>query len=148
MPLQSVADPIVYDQVLATRFSDLDPYGHVNAAKYLDFVATARFLYCENVLETSFEEIARRGSLFFLTSAQQQFKRGIQGVKPVRVLSKVTQMDGPRLYVEYTIASPDEELEYASGRLEYVVIDPTTKRPKRPSEWLQRLFMRTPLIKD
>ena len=44
-------DPIIYENELQVRFSDLDGYGHMNSNVYADLLATSRLLFLEKDLK-------------------------------------------------------------------------------------------------
>ena len=131
--------PIVYSGRVAVRFSDLDPYGHVNSAHYLDYVISARFQYAQEKLGISGRTLVKQGVGFFLAKAQSKFIQPVVGIQELLVSSWVESIEGPRLSVPYEVKTLQEKL-VNSGLLEFVVIDLATNRPTDATDWVRGLF--------
>ena len=124
-----VMKPIIYTYDVDVRFSDLDPYGHVNLRNYLDIVTTSRFLYLENILSVPMAEFAKEGIGFYAAKANQEFLAPITGMKTVRVRSLVEKVEGARLYVSYEMFDVATATLFSSGNIEFMVMDLKTQRP-------------------
>lgn len=131
--------PIIYSATVQVRFSDLDPYGHVNSARYLDYVISSRFQYSLEHLDVTDQLLISRGVGFFLTRAESSFHRPVVGVQKLLVTSWVSEIEGARLTVPYEIKLPSEKLAN-SGTLHFAVMDLKTQRPTEAPEWVVRLF--------
>lgn len=131
--------PIVYASRITVRFSDLDPYGHVNSAHYLDYVISARFQYARDKLDVSERLLKERAVGFFLSAAQSKFLAPVVGVQELSVSSWVERIEGARLYVPYEIKLPNERL-VNQGELMFTVIDLTKNRPIDADDWVRSLF--------
>jgi len=134
--------PIVYTGQYDVRFSDLDPYGHVNAKHYLDIVTSTRLQYSERNLGIPMLEIARRGVGFFMVSCQQRFLKPIVGMATVKANSYVEETRGASFSVVFQITSLDETILYCDGLLEFAVVDFQTQKPILTPDWVHRLFFR------
>ena len=136
--------PIIYAGSYDVRFSDLDPYGHMNAKHYLDVVTTTRLQYSERVLGQSMIEVAARGVGFFLVSCSQKFRKPISGMETIKATSFVDQTRGASFTVVYKITSLDETVIYSDGTLDFAVIDLKTQRPMLTPDWIMALFFHSP----
>lgn len=134
---------IIYTGPYDVRFSDLDPYGHMNAKHYLDVVTTTRMQYSDRVLGQSMNEIAARGIGFFLVSCTQKFRKPIVGMGTIKATSYVEESRGASFTVVYQITSMDEATTYSDGTLEFAVIDLNTQRPILTPEWIKNLFYKS-----
>lgn len=131
--------PIVYASRITVRFSDLDPYGHVNSAHYLDYVISARFVYARDNLNVTERLLKEKGVGFFLSAAQSKFVAPVVGVQELLVSSWVERIDGARLYVPYEIKLPNERVAN-HGELQFTVIDLSKNRPVDADDWVRSLF--------
>jgi YbgC/YbaW family acyl-CoA thioester hydrolase len=133
--------PIVYKAALPVRFSDLDPYGHVNSTHYLDYVISARWAYAREHLGVTDKLFAEKRTGFYLTRAEMAFKRPIAGAAGTIVASSFVQdLADSRLIVPYELRSADESVLHSSGTLEFCVIDLGTGKPISFPEWVRPLF--------
>jgi acyl-CoA thioester hydrolase len=131
--------PIVYSNTISVRFSDLDPYGHVSSALYLDYVISSRVSYAKHQLHIDERTLVKRGIGFFLAQADTRFVLPVVGVQELLVSSCVERIDGAQLHVPYEIRLADERLAN-QGQLRFAVIDLTTNRPTVAPDWVLALF--------
>ena len=132
--------PIIYLKDQDIRFGEMDAYGHLNAKHYLDLVASARLIFLERDLKYPIEKIMSQGVGFYLKKATQNFRRPIVGLQRVWVRSFVSQLSEASLIVDFEILDADQAKAYATGQLEYVVVDLKTQRPVPPPDWLLDVF--------
>jgi acyl-CoA thioester hydrolase len=132
--------PIVYTGQYDVRFSDLDPYGHLNAKHYLDIVTSTRLQYSERTIGISMHEIAHRGIGFYLASCQQRFRKPIVGMATVKANSHVEETRGASFSVVYQITSIDETLLFSDGLMEFAIVDLKTQKPILTPDWVYSLF--------
>jgi acyl-CoA thioester hydrolase len=132
--------PILYKSNLPVRFSDLDPYGHVNSTHYLDYVISARWVFALDQLHITDRSLVERGVGFYLAKAEIAFKRPILGTGSLAVSSHVSEVDGARLFVPFDIRSSDESTLHADGRLEFLVMDLASRKPTACPDWVRALF--------
>jgi YbgC/YbaW family acyl-CoA thioester hydrolase len=132
--------PISYTAEVSVRFADLDPYGHVNATNYLDYVVTARWAYAKERFDVTDKTFIERKVGFFMTRADQSFKRPIVGVQKVVASSFVREVADAKLWVPYTLKSLDGKTTFSEGTLEFMCIDLTTNKPTNMPDWVKPLF--------
>ena len=113
---------IVYVDTIKTRFNDLDPYGHVNASVYLDYIISARWSYLEKALKVSSTDLIRQGIGFFLANSNINYKRPIKGATEVTVKSWVSSVEGTFLHVDFIIEGSAGET-FSDGVLKFAVMD-------------------------
>ena len=132
--------PIIYEAFLDVRFGDLDPYGHVNASRYLDYVVSSRWTFLERTQSISSAELVRRGLAFFMTKATTEFRKPIAGAAQVRVRSHVGTLEGARLVTPFEIASADGATVHATGHLDFAIMNLETRKPMALPDWAMPLF--------
>lgn len=132
--------PLIYVGDYDVRFSDLDPYGHMNAKHYLDIVTTTRLQFSERTLGVKIEKLAEQGIGFFLFACTQKFRRPIMGLCTVRASSFVEQAKGASVVVSYSITSLDQGTTYSDGTLEFAIMDLQNQKPMIAPPWVLDLF--------
>jgi YbgC/YbaW family acyl-CoA thioester hydrolase len=131
--------PIFYEAALPVRFSDLDPYGHVNSTHYLDYVISARWAFARDNLKVTERSLSEKKVGFYLAKAQMAFKRPIAGGTIV-ARSHVQEIAEAKLFVPFEIRSADGATLHSDGVLEFLVIDLTTNKPISCPDWVRGLF--------
>jgi acyl-CoA thioester hydrolase len=137
-------EPIVYTAQLPVRFADLDPFGHVNASHYLDYVVSSRFLYAREHLGITAEALMSRKIGFYLAQASSEFLRPIIGVQTVTVSSWVEKIEGAKLHVPYELHLDENRLLASKGQLLFLVIDLATNKPQPCPDWAREWFFAPP----
>ena len=132
--------PIVYKATLPIRFSDLDPYGHVNSTHYLDYVISARWQFAKESLNVTDRSLIDKGVGFYLAKAQMAFKRPIAGAGAIIATSHVKEIADARLFVPFEIRSADDKTLHSDGLLEFLVVDLSTNKPLSCPPWVHALF--------
>ncbi len=132
--------PIVYEGEFPVRFADLDPYGHVNASHYLDYVASVRMHFLEEKMKMPPAKIVEQGVAFYLRKATQTFKKPINGIGTVYQRSHVERVEGALLVIPYELRDQKREILYSDGILEYAVVNVKTMKPVPPPDWVLDLF--------
>ncbi len=99
---------------IEVRYGDLDPQGHVNNAKYLTYIETARIAYVKQLglfTGDSFQELG-----VIVADAHINFRRPILFGQTVRVGACVSRLGNKSFTMEYRIedAQSGEELANAS----------------------------------
>jgi YbgC/YbaW family acyl-CoA thioester hydrolase len=132
--------PISYSAEVLVRFADLDPYGHVNATNYLDYIVTARWHYAKERFGATDRTFIDKGIGFFVTRAELLFKRPIVGVQPIIARSHIREIAEAKLWAPYEITSKDGKTVFSEGTLEFAVIDLKSNRPTACPDWVHPYF--------
>ena len=133
--------PIIYKANVESRFSDLDPYGHVNFKHFLDYVITSRLTFLQNRFNMSLEKLAKIGTGFYATEAQIKFLKPILGIKQLDIETYVESVIRDQiLVIPFIIKDEKTSIIYAEGRLNFAVIDLRTGKPTNITEEIQSLF--------
>jgi acyl-CoA thioesterase FadM len=129
--------PLVYCQTMTIRFDDLDPYGHVNASRYIDLVGSSRLIYVSRTLGLSPETIIARGCGWFLKHVECSYRRPIQGLSDVVISSWLESRPiDSQFPVIFQICDTSSKRVFAEGKLTYSTMELNTGKPSNLPEWL------------
>ncbi len=114
------------------RFSELDPYGHVNHAVYLTYFEVARteaLVWCDLPIEA----MAERGYQMVVTSLEVEFRRSAGPGDRLSVETRISELRRARAIWSQRILRDDEVLVRAE-----ITIGVTDRagKPSRPPDWL------------
>ena len=129
------ANPVIYETLVDLRFSDFDPYGHLNAPKYLDLVLSSRWKYKQKAFDITQKDYQERGLGFYLMRSEIDFKKSVENSGEVLVRSHVEELKEPKFRVDFEIRDTSGEILHAAGNLTFVIINIKSGRPTRMPEW-------------
>jgi acyl-CoA thioesterase FadM len=136
-----LVNPIIYSASVRPRFSDLDPYGHVNFKHYFDYVISSRLICLENRFYLSLGKLAKNGYGFYANQAEIKFLRPIVGLNNLEVESFVESVkDEVTLVIPFSIKDERTSTLYSEGKLFFTIIDLKTGKPAPLNDELKRLF--------
>ena len=134
--------PIIYQKEMQIRFSDLDPYNHVNAANYLNLVATSRLFFLEQDLNTPLSTFTKKGIGWYLKSSKIDYLRPIVGIGSILCKSHVKEHSDGILKILFEITSVDGSTIYSKGELDYVTVDLATGKKRDAIDLTNYLFFK------
>ena len=124
-------DPLVNRTPVQVRPADLDTLGHVNNAKYLEYLEIGRTAWYEQVGFGS-EAKRRLGLDTVQVNINIDFRQEIRGVEQVLVITRPVERGRTSFVLGQVICDPnDESCIYAEARVTSVVFDPAN-RQKHP----------------
>ncbi len=98
---------------IIVRYSDLDPQGHVNNARYLSYFEQARVVYIQHLELWDGKSFLDLG--FVLANAHVDFKAPILLSDDIQIKMRVSRIGEKSLEMEYQIAGVMDEKVYATG---------------------------------
>jgi YbgC/YbaW family acyl-CoA thioester hydrolase len=117
-------EPIIYEADVEVRFDDMDPYGHVNASRYLDLVITSRWKFAESHLDYTIHTLLERGVGMYLTRSLLHYRQPICGVQSVHVRSFAKHVKANSIVtVSFKVLSQQQDICYAEGEMDLSTID-------------------------
>ena len=118
---------------LPVQFRDIDVMGHVNSARYLQYMETARVELARKLGQV------REGfrADFIVASARCEFKKPIRDERRITVSVWVSRIGDRSWDLDYTIHGP-KRAEYAIGRTTQVAYDYKTRSAAKISGKLKR----------
>lgn len=132
---------ILYEEDIDIRFSDLDPYGHVNSKHYLDYVLASRWMFLARKIKFTIEECLEKGLGFYLIRSEIDYKHPIVGVDKIRVQSYASHLEKVRLTVTFEMVDCETEKNlFARGTLQFAIMDTKLNRPQACPDWALDLF--------
>ena len=134
--------PIIYQKEMQIRFSDLDAYNHVNAANYLNLVATSRLFFLEQDLKTPLSTFTKEGIGWYLKSSKIDYLRPIAGIGSILCKSHVKEHIDSLLKIAFEIMSVDSSTVHSKGVLDYVTVDLATGKKRDATDLINHLMFK------
>jgi acyl-CoA thioesterase FadM len=133
--------PIIYKASVQSRFSDLDPYGHVNFKHFFDYVISSRLIFLENRFELDLDKISKTGYGFYATQGEIKFLRPIIGLRTLDVETFVESVkDEVTLVIPFSIKDEKTSKLNSEGKLYFTIIDLKTGKPAPLNDEIKKLF--------
>lgn len=133
--------PIIYKSSVLVRFSDLDPYGHVNFKHYFDYVISSRLQFLELQFEMSLAKLAKLGLGFYATRGEIEFLLPITGLRELDIESFVdTLKNEATLVIPFTIKDSLSEKVYSQGKIDFTIIDLKNGKPTELNDSSRHFF--------
>lgn len=133
--------PILYKATVSSRFSDLDPYGHVNFKHFFDYVVSSRLIFLNQKFNLDLDKIAKTGYGFYVSQGEIKFLRPIIGLRHLEIETFVESVeDDVTLVIPFSIKDSETLKVNSEGKLYFTIIDLKTGKPAPLNEELQRLF--------
>ncbi len=124
---------------LQVRSADLDAYGHVNHAIYLQYYEQARVEYLEQC-GLSFRSLWEQGYLFVIARAEVDYHQGLDLSQRITIPGEIGEMGNSSvIFMQRILLLPGEEL-ISSARFVAVFVDRSTNRPVIVPENFRRIF--------
>lgn len=133
--------PILYKATVQTRFSDLDPYGHVNFKHFFDYVINSRLIFLQHRFDLDLDKISKTGFGFYVTQGEIKFLRPIIGLGSLEVESFVESIkEEVTLVIPFTIKDTQTSKVNSEGKIHFTIIDLITGKPSPLNDELTNLF--------
>ena len=136
------------------KFSQVDPYGHLNASRYLEFMTNHRVEALVTQLECHTMDILKEtGMGFVVTDARLKFRDAAICGEVLEVASWVVHHDSRSFNVKFVIASAESRRIKATGDFTFFSINVQTGKPGTipaglPSRSSENLLLKRPLAPD
>ncbi|MCP3991370.1 MAG: acyl-CoA thioesterase [Actinomycetia bacterium] len=123
---------MAYSSTIDVRFSELDPYGHVNHAVYLIYFEVARTEALASV-QLPIDEIAERGNQLVVTGIEVRFRKAAMAGDRLTVETSIAEKRRASTVWSQRILRGDEVM--VTGTVTIGITDNTGK-PCKPPDWL------------
>ena len=133
--------PIIYEEFIDVRFSDLDPYNHVNSNLYMEYVLTSRWIFAKKHFDLTADELVKKGIGFYIKQSLVKYKRPIIGYPKIFVTSHISKYEGPLLQISFEIRSEDKSILHSEGVIDAIAMDLNTIKPNPLPDWAERYFL-------
>jgi len=142
----STHKPIVFHTVAPIRFTDIDRYGHVSTAHYIEYLFTSRFDYLRDHFDLAPEAFIKAGVGFVARKITFEFLRPIPATQPqVAIESWTPRADRSMFIVEFKIHHPTKtDVIHATGEVDLRCLNLKEGKPCDAPDWLLRCFFVIP----
>lgn len=122
--------------IITVRFSELDPYNHVNHAVYLTYFEHARVEALASV-DLAMQDMAAAGYQFVVTDLSVRFRRAAEAGQTLVVETSVSEIRRASSVWSQRIidACSDDPAVYVTAEVKAGVTD-TAGRPTKPPQWI------------
>lgn len=111
---------------IEVRYKETDQMGIVHHSNYLAWFEIGRTKYIEQLLNTTYAEMERKGILLPVTDAYLSYKKPAKYGDIVYIETKLKQYKGIRLVFDYTVTSKSGEV-LATGYTSHGFVDKALK---------------------
>lgn len=137
----STHEPIIFRTQSPIRFTDVDRYGHVATAHYIEYLFTSRFDYLREKFGVLPENFIKEGVGFVTRRMQFEFVRPIPASQThVAIESWVSLAEDAKFVVDFKIHHPGGEPVHANGQVEFRVIGLKDGAQRPVPDWLLAKF--------
>ncbi|MFM7321193.1 MAG: acyl-CoA thioesterase [Armatimonadota bacterium] len=119
---------------IEVRSYELDSFGHVNNAVYLNYLETARSLWFPEI-GLSFDDIAAEGIQIVIAEANIRYLAPARFGDRIRIEGGIDSVGPASLIWRYRLVRERDGVELATASTTGVCIDPITGKPRR---WPER----------
>lgn len=136
-----MTDDRVHRTQLVVRGYHVDLYGHVNNARYLEFLEEARWRLIEDL---DLEALAAQGRGFVAARIDINFRRPARPGDRLEIRSFLTRLGGKSAVVRQEVHFADREADtlVAAADVTFVVVDTRTRRAVALEGEVRELFAR------
>ena len=120
------------------RFSDCDPFGHLNNARYLDYFLDAREEHLKHAYDFNLTAHYTNGLAWVIGSHEIVYIRPAVYNEQVRITSTLLQAENDSLHVEMLMMNEQQDQLKAVIRTTFIPINTKTgKRDQHPADLLE-----------
>ena len=140
MSIENAKKPIVFNTIHRSRFSDLDPYGHMNTLHYISYFIDHRFTECRQKLQLDLKAMSELPIIFVNSGIQVKFRKPIFGDEEFSITSKITEVTEKNCVVDLEMKKTNGDIA-STCRLDIICLDKKNQRPTPwPAEFIERFF--------
>ncbi|MFC2027285.1 acyl-CoA thioesterase [Chloroflexota bacterium] len=112
---------------IKVRGYHLDLYGHVNNARYLEFLEEARWAFAEESLDI--DEWQRRGIAFSVVNININYRRPALMGEVMKIRTWVSELGNASATIRQELVLKGKETPVADADVTFVMIDAKTNKP-------------------
>ena len=133
--------PIVFKTKHIPRFSEIDPYGHVNTQHYLAYFLEHRFIGMRDQLGLSIKEVSKLPVAFVVRKISLEFLRPLFSDQTFEITSQVTSFANTSCEVSGVMVNEKQD-KLATCDWTLVCVDMKTMRPVAwPQDIIDRFYV-------
>lgn len=120
------------------RFNDCDPLGHLNNARYIDYMLNAREDHLSEYYQLSLPQFHRQGLAWVVRKHEIQYVRPAFYTERVNIVSRLIELTEGYILVELLMYDEKQQALKAIMWTNFTCIDPQTgKRKDHTSEFME-----------
>ncbi|GAB4456074.1 MAG: thioesterase family protein [Armatimonadaceae bacterium] len=124
---------------VAVRTYELDSFGHVNNAVYLQYVEEARSEFLKQ-MGLSFHDFARHGVQFVIVEAELRYLRPARYGDELVITGRFRDVRAASAVLEYTLTDKATGQTVATASTKGAFVDAATGKPTRAPEPFRKAF--------
>ncbi|WP_153769619.1 thioesterase family protein [Labrenzia sp. CE80] len=123
---------------IATRWMDVDIYGHVNNVQYLSFFDTAVNSW---YVDKGLIDPARSNTIFLVVETGCHYFAELKFPETIEAGIKISKLGSSSVVYEIALFKGNEAKAAAQGRFVHVLVDRKTRRPVRIPDIMREVFI-------
>lgn len=124
---------------VCVRSYELDSFGHVNNAVYLNYLEEARAEFLKQV-GLSFDDFARLGVHLVIIEAHVKYLSPAYYGDEIEIVGQFADVKGASLTITYTLTETRSGRRVATAETRGAFVDPITGRPARAPQEFRTAF--------
>jgi acyl-CoA thioester hydrolase/thioesterase-3 len=124
-----------YLSLVQVRPDDIDLFGHVHSAKYLDYFLAARFEQMQKNYLCGMDEFLSKGLGWFLQDYDISFKRQLKMGDVANVYTRIIGLEKTGSIVGFRMNNSSNKL-VAEGKAKFALVDIKTVRAVSVPDWV------------
>ncbi len=125
-----------YQSLVQVRPDDIDLFGHVHSAKYLDYFLAARFEQMTKFYNCGMDEFLSKGLGWFLQDFNISYKRPLKLGDVAIVHTRIVELARNGSIVAFRIVNEKSQKLVATGTGQFALVDVQTSRSIPIPEWV------------
>ena len=124
-----------YLSLVQVRPDDIDLFGHVHSAKYLDYFLAARFEQMQKNYLCGMDEFLSKGLGWFLQDYDISFKRQLKMGDVANVFTRIISLEKTGSIIGFRMNNTANKL-VAEGKAKFALVDIKTVRAVSVPDWV------------
>ena len=125
-----------YHSLVQVRPDDIDLFGHVHSAKYLDYFLAARFEQMSKFYHCGMDEFLAKGLGWFLQDFTISYKRPLKLGDVAMVYTNIVELAKNGSIVAFRIVNEKTQKLVATGKGQFVLVDIQSSRSIPIPDWV------------
>jgi acyl-CoA thioester hydrolase/thioesterase-3 len=125
-----------FQSCVQVRPDDIDLFGHVHSAKYLDYFLAARFEQMQKNYNCGMDEFLSKGLGWFLQDFDISYKRPLKLGDTAMVYTNIMELQNNGSIVAFRILNQQSNKLVATGKGKFALVDIQSARSVAIPEWV------------
>ena len=125
-----------YASDLAVRPDDIDLFGHVHSAKYLDYFLAARFDQMERCYGFGMGEYLAQGLGWYLQDSQISYKRPLKMGDTITIFTHIVSIERTGCIVAFRMINKSSNKLSCEGNCKFALIELNSQKAIPVPQWI------------